>query len=173
MRVIADESLVTIDDARKLIAIEGCDLFNIKVSKCGGILRSRAIAALAAAHGINCHIGTHVGETELLGAAGRQLAGAIPNFDAYGGGSPVLFSQLLAAKTDARPPSLPSSQNEGNAALSLKEELTHQSRLLSDTGKPSPSGKINPQNTDHPSDKRGRDTNADRPDKQAFIQSES
>ena len=97
--VIADESLVDIESARQLIKAQACDVFNIKVSKCGVILQGRAIADLAKMHGIDCHIGTHIGETDILGVPGRQLARSLSNFDAYGGGSSVLFSRFLT-KTD-------------------------------------------------------------------------
>ena len=97
LQVIVDESLVSLADAQQLLAAQACDVFNLKISKCGGLLRSRKIARLAEKAGIECQVGSHVGESELLGAAGRQLAWGIPNFDCYGGGSYVLFSKLLEA----------------------------------------------------------------------------
>ena len=96
--MIVDESLVSLADAQALLAVQACDIFNIKISKCGGLLRSRAIAQLASEAGIDCQVGTHVGETDILGAAGWKLAQSIPNFDCYGGGSEVLFSNLTNAK---------------------------------------------------------------------------
>jgi|GEM_PF-521646 len=144
MAIIADESLVSIADARALIELGSCDVFNIKISKCGGILRARSIANLAAAHGIDCHVGTHVGETELLGAAGRHLACALPNFDAYGGGSPVLFSRLFAADSDPQPKTSTAPSPQIDRALSTKEDLLRQSRLVSDTGKPAGAKRIDP-----------------------------
>lgn len=104
LAVIVDESLVSLEDARALLAAKACDIFNIKISKCGGLLRSRAIAQLAAQAGIDCQVGTHVGESDLLGAAGRQLARGIPNFDCHGGGSQVLFSKIVDAGDTDRPP---------------------------------------------------------------------
>ncbi len=101
LAVIVDESLVSLADAKALLAAQACDIFNIKISKCGGLLRSRAIARLAAQAGIDCQVGTHVGESELLGTAGRRLARGIPNFDCYGGGSQVLFSRILENKAGA------------------------------------------------------------------------
>jgi L-alanine-DL-glutamate epimerase-like enolase superfamily enzyme len=92
---VADESLVTVGDAEQLVQNGAYRIFNIKVSKCGGLLRSQRIAQLAAQHGIPCQIGTHVGESEILGLAGRRLARSLPNFDCYGGGSEVLFSRLF------------------------------------------------------------------------------
>jgi muconate cycloisomerase len=99
LAVVVDESLVSLGDAEALLAAQACDIFNIKISKCGGLLRSRAIAQLAAQAGVACQVGTHVGESELLGAAGRQLARGIPNFDCYGGGSQVLFSGVLDGRS--------------------------------------------------------------------------
>ncbi len=98
LAVIVDESLISLADAQALLAAQACDVFNIKISKCGGLLRSRAIAQLASEAGIHCQVGTHVGETDILGAAGLKLAKSIPNFDCYGGGSEVLFSNLTENK---------------------------------------------------------------------------
>jgi len=99
LEFVADESLVSLDDARALAHSGPYSIFNIKVSKCGGLLRSQKISELAQAQGIRCQIGTHVGESRLLTRAGRRLARSIPNFDCYGGGSEVLFSRLFDAST--------------------------------------------------------------------------
>ena len=72
--IMADESLSTLADARRLIAHGACDLWNLRVGKCGGLLATRALALLAQEHGIGCVLGVLVGETGILGAAGRQLA---------------------------------------------------------------------------------------------------
>ena len=103
LAVIVDESLVSLSDAKELLAAQACDIFNIKISKCGGLLRSQAIAQLAAQAGIDCQVGTHVGESELLGKAGLQLARGIPNFDCYGGGSQVLFTTNMDHRGNAAP----------------------------------------------------------------------
>ncbi len=72
--VMADESLVTIEQARRLIADKACDFFNIRLSKNGGIAGSLAIAKLAAEAGIKIQVGAQVGETGILSAAGRTFA---------------------------------------------------------------------------------------------------
>ena len=72
--VMADESLVTIEQARRLIAEKACDLFNIRLSKNGGIAGSLAIAKLADEAGIKIQVGAQVGETGILSAAGRTFA---------------------------------------------------------------------------------------------------
>ena len=76
--VMVDESLVTRADAEALIAAGAADLFNVRISKCGGLARSRAIACEALAAGLGVQVGSQVGETAILSAAGRHLAAALP-----------------------------------------------------------------------------------------------
>ena len=76
--VMADESLVTVDQARQLIAENACDLFNIRLSKNGGLAGSLAIAKLAEEAGIKIQVGAQVGETGILSAAGRTFAAYVP-----------------------------------------------------------------------------------------------
>ena len=79
--VIADESLVTLNDAASLIRMEACDVFNIRVSKCGGLLASNHIAQVGLDAGIQVQVGAQVGETSLLSAAGRHLAAHLPGVE--------------------------------------------------------------------------------------------
>lgn len=72
--VMADESLVTIDDARRLIERQACGLFNVRVSKCGGIYNALQIIAHAEKNGIDVQLGCMVGETSILSAVGRHMA---------------------------------------------------------------------------------------------------
>ena len=72
--LMADESLVTLADADDLIAAEAVDFFNVRVSKCGGLHRSLQIARRAAEAGLRIQVGSQVGETAILSAAGRHLA---------------------------------------------------------------------------------------------------
>ena len=130
LAVIVDESLVSLTDAETLLAREACDIFNIKISKCGGLLRSRAIAQMAAQAGVECHVGTHVGETELLGAAGRQLARGIPNFDCYGGGSPLLFARMSNAHG---PADQAASKDAIDATLSSRPSIRSEASILKNT----------------------------------------
>jgi muconate cycloisomerase len=92
--VMADESLIIPADAEALIRHEAVDFFNIRVSKCGGLLPSLTIAARAAAAGIRVQVGSQVGETAILSAAGRHLAAALPEV-AFVEGS---FGTLLLAE---------------------------------------------------------------------------
>ena len=72
--VMADESLCDIKDARKLVEHKACDMFNIRLSKCGGLLDSFEIAKFAKQSGISYQLGCQVGETGILSAAGRHFA---------------------------------------------------------------------------------------------------
>ena len=76
--VMADESLVTVEQARSLVEERACDLFNIRLSKNGGISGSLAIARLAQKAGIKIQVGAQVGETGILSAAGRTFAAHVP-----------------------------------------------------------------------------------------------
>lgn len=75
--VMLDESLCSLADAQAAIADRTCDLFNIRLSKCGGFLPALAIANAAHEAGIGCQLGCQVGETGILSAAGRHFATAI------------------------------------------------------------------------------------------------
>lgn len=72
--IAVDESLVTVSDARELIAANACHCFNLRIAKCGGLVRSLEMVRIACTAGISLHLGCHVGETAILSAAGRHLA---------------------------------------------------------------------------------------------------
>lgn len=75
--VMLDESLCGMVDAER--AVEGglCDLFNLRLSKCGGFIPSLRLAQFAVRHGLACQLGCQVGETAILSAAGRHFAASV------------------------------------------------------------------------------------------------
>jgi muconate cycloisomerase len=75
--IMHDESICSLTDARAAIEQRTCDLFNIRLSKCGGFIQSLRIAALANANGIGYQLGCQVGETGILSAAGRHFATSV------------------------------------------------------------------------------------------------
>jgi muconate cycloisomerase len=75
--VVVDESLRSVDEAAALVERRACDGFNIRVSKCGGLLESSRIARIAGGAGLFCVVGAQVGESGILSAAGRHLAASI------------------------------------------------------------------------------------------------
>jgi len=76
--VVADESLCSLADAKMLISEKACNIFNIRISKCGGLINSYRIYQLAETAGILCQLGAQVGETGFLSAAGRHFATRCP-----------------------------------------------------------------------------------------------
>ena len=73
--IMADESLFSFADAKKLIDDHCCDLFNIKLMKSTGIKEGQAIARLAKANGIDCMVGSMIeGYAGLAAAAHFALS---------------------------------------------------------------------------------------------------
>ena len=72
--VIADESLCLEHDAEDLASLRACQVFNLRLSKCGGILAADRMFAIGQENGIGAQLGCQVGETGILSAAGRQFA---------------------------------------------------------------------------------------------------
>ena len=72
--IMLDESLTSSHDAVRAIDEGLCDLFNVRLSKCGGFLRSIRLAAMAHHAGLGCQLGCHPGESAILSAAGRHFA---------------------------------------------------------------------------------------------------
>jgi len=75
---IHDESLVTLEDAKRLIKLGVADAFNIRISKCGGLIPSLRIAALARRHNVRIQLGCMVGETGILSTAGLRFLEVCP-----------------------------------------------------------------------------------------------
>ncbi|MCP4250108.1 MAG: hypothetical protein GY778_23955 [bacterium] len=76
--IIHDESLVTLNDARSLSDRQLADGFNIRISKCGGLLPSLRLARFARQHNALIQLGCMVGETSILSAAGRAFLEMVP-----------------------------------------------------------------------------------------------
>jgi len=72
--MMLDESLTSMVDAEEAVRLGACDLFNIRLSKCGGFLASLRLAAFARNAGIGFQLGCHPGESGILSAAGRHWA---------------------------------------------------------------------------------------------------
>ena len=94
--IMLDESLTSEADAKAAIDGRLCDLFNVRLSKCGGFLGSLRLAAMAGRAGLGYQLGCHPGETGILSAAGRHWATSVTgirylegSYDRY------LFSRLV------------------------------------------------------------------------------
>lgn len=74
----ADESVMTIQDARKLVKAEAADVFSIKVTKMGGIQPAKAICQFAEAHGVQVFFNSMI-EEGITQAASLQIGATCSN----------------------------------------------------------------------------------------------
>lgn len=72
--IMLDESLCSLEDAQRAISEQTCDLFNLRLSKCGGFIPTLRLAQFARAQGLGYQLGCQVGESAILSAAGRHFA---------------------------------------------------------------------------------------------------
>lgn len=80
VRVMADESVVSLADAEALIAAQAADDFYVRLGKNGGLRGSLALVERAKAAGIGCLLGTMVGETGVLSLATELFGRRVPGF---------------------------------------------------------------------------------------------
>ena len=94
--IMLDESLTSMTDAESAVRDATCDLFNLRLSKCGGFLNSLRIAAFAKQNGLGYQLGCHPGESGVLSAAGRHWACSVADIRYLEGSyDRHLFRELL------------------------------------------------------------------------------
>ena len=76
--LIADESLISLRGAKAIVETSAFKIFNIRLSKCGGYLRSAQFAAIARDASLAFSLGAMVGESPILAAAGAAWAASQP-----------------------------------------------------------------------------------------------
>lgn len=79
--VMLDESVRTLEEAQRALSEGWCDLVNVRISKCGGVLASVRLLAAVREAGGRAQLGCQVGETGLLSAAGRHLASSLSQWE--------------------------------------------------------------------------------------------
>lgn len=85
LKVMADESVVTLADAQALIQAGAVDYLYIRLGKVGGLLGAQALVQAAQAAGVGCLLGTMVGETGVLSAATEIFGRRVPGFPCLDG----------------------------------------------------------------------------------------
>ena len=73
--LLADESVFTLTDARRLLDLQAVDLINIKLAKCGGISNALKLADIADEYGVKCMLGCML-EGPISVGAGVHIASA-------------------------------------------------------------------------------------------------
>jgi muconate cycloisomerase len=98
--VMLDESLCSLADGRRAIEQKYCDSFNIRISKCGGLMHSVRLARMAKQAGLSFQLGCQVGETGILSAAGRHFLTNIGGWIAAEGSFDRFLVQERLTKED-------------------------------------------------------------------------
>ena len=78
--IMADESVFTLQDARRLTELGACDILSVYPGKHAGIAATRKIAHVARAAGVVCSMGSNL-ELGIATAAMLHLAAAEPSLD--------------------------------------------------------------------------------------------
>lgn len=76
--LIADESLLTLEDAERLLDEGGVRVLNIRIAKVGGFVPALRMAQQALARRRDVQLGCLVGETSILAAAGIAFLECVP-----------------------------------------------------------------------------------------------
>lgn len=92
IKIMADESCCNVHDAKRLTDIGACDLFNIKLGKCGGIYNALQIIKLAEEKNINIQIGAFL-ESRLAMSAFAHLAMCSKNIVYFDFDTALMFSR--------------------------------------------------------------------------------
>ena len=90
--VMADGAVLDARDALMAVRLRACDLINIKLMKCGGLLAALALDAVAETAGVSCQVGTMV-ESSVASAAGLHLAQALHNAATVEMGGPIMLAE--------------------------------------------------------------------------------
>lgn len=96
--LMADESVTTEEEARSLARSGCCALFNLRLSKLGGMGPAHRVASIAAEAGIRVQVGCQVGESAILSAAGRILAATLEDVAALEGSYGTLLLEQDLSK---------------------------------------------------------------------------
>ncbi|BDY12883.1 dipeptide epimerase [Hydrogenimonas cancrithermarum] len=92
--ILADESVFTLEDAKRVIGTKAAEMINIKLMKCGGIYKAREIVEWCEARGVKCMMGSMLESPASIKAA-LQLAMAYPETIRYADlDSPLLYESI-------------------------------------------------------------------------------
>jgi len=90
--VMADESCCDHHDAKRLIRLNACDMFNLKLGKSSGILKAQKIIALAEKENMVMQVGGFM-ESKITMTANAHLALASPNILYCDFDTPLMFAE--------------------------------------------------------------------------------
>ncbi|ASN04079.1 mandelate racemase/muconate lactonizing enzyme family protein [Virgibacillus necropolis] len=89
--IMADESVFSARDAKRILETRSADLINIKLMKAGGIHEAMKIAKLADICGIECMVGSMI-ETKIGITAAANFAASQPNITRFDFDAPLMLT---------------------------------------------------------------------------------
>ncbi|WP_404455819.1 dipeptide epimerase [Virgibacillus necropolis] len=89
--IMADESVFSPRDAKRILETCSADLINIKLMKAGGIHEAMKIAKLADVYGVECMVGSMI-ETKIGITAAANFAASQPNITRFDFDAPLMLS---------------------------------------------------------------------------------
>ncbi|MFB4169799.1 mandelate racemase/muconate lactonizing enzyme family protein [Virgibacillus sp. JSM 102003] len=92
--IMADESVFSAYDAKRVLELGAADLINIKLMKAGGIHEAVRIAKLAHIYGVECMVGSMI-ETKIGITAAAHFAASQPNVNRYDFDAPLMLAEDL------------------------------------------------------------------------------
>ncbi|WP_099159416.1 dipeptide epimerase [Virgibacillus ndiopensis] len=92
--IMADESVFSPIDAKRILELRAADLINIKLMKAGGIHQALKIVTLAHVYGMECMVGSMI-ETKIGITAAAHFAASQPNVTRYDFDAPLMLSDDL------------------------------------------------------------------------------
>ncbi|MDL4838865.1 mandelate racemase/muconate lactonizing enzyme family protein [Aquibacillus rhizosphaerae] len=90
--IMADESVFSLIDARRVLETRSADLINIKLMKAGGIYQAMKIAKLADSYGVECMVGSMI-ETKLGITAAAHFAASQKNITRFDFDAPLMLAK--------------------------------------------------------------------------------
>ncbi|WP_156290890.1 mandelate racemase/muconate lactonizing enzyme family protein [Oceanobacillus salinisoli] len=93
--IMADESVFSPYDAKRVLESGAADLINIKLMKAGGIHQGLKIAKLAAVYGVECMVGSMI-ETKIGITAAAHFAASQPNVTRFDFDAPLMLAGDIA-----------------------------------------------------------------------------
>ena len=78
--ITLDESVKSPLDVERAADAGACDIINVRISKCGGMLGALRVIRAAERRGLGVQLGAQVGESCILSSAGALLAAGMPSF---------------------------------------------------------------------------------------------
>lgn len=90
--IMADESVFSVEDMRRILHMRAADLVNLKLMKAGGIYKAYQMNKMAEANGVECMVGSMI-ETKIGLTAAAHFAASQKNITRYDFDAPLMLAE--------------------------------------------------------------------------------